>query len=304
MMDRAPAFKEHSILRRQGMLFCALALAGLIATPWLGRVNDQTLLLIIASAILLLGVPHGALDTLFAQRLYRITTRARWVVFIVFYVLLAAFVVVVWWSAPHLFLILFLTISAFHFSADPDVDIRLGARIFYGATIIVLPAALHAPQVTTLFAQLVGSDAASDIVGGLKWLIAPLLIGVVLLMVRVVLLDRLAAIEILGVVLLALFASPLIAFTLFFCCMHSPRHLLRAAALTGITPKHLMINVAVIPTLATIVLAGFGMLVFSKLPVNERMMRIIFVGLAALTVPHMMLVEQVRLRRWRFPHLN
>lgn len=287
------------LLRRQGAVFCLLAGVGLAGTPWLTTLNDQALLGAVALAILFLGLPHGALDTVFAKKLYRVGTPWQWLLFTVAYLVLAALVVLAWYQMPRLFFAVFLLISAWHFSGDPVIALPSGARILYGSAVIVLPSLLHGAQVTALFAHLIGLDAAGEAVALLRSLGVPLLIGEVLLFVIAVRVDWLAGVEILCVVLLSLFATPLVAFTLFFCGMHSPRHFLRAASLAGMRPGSLLLQVAMLPTLACLIAAAYAMHAFTMLPVEARLMRIVFVGLAALTVPHMLLVERVRLREWQ-----
>ena len=291
---------ELPALRRQGIFFCVVACLALACTPLLAIVNDQYVLICAGLAIFFLGVPHGALDTVFARKIYRLNTPLQWLIFTAAYVSLAAAIVVIWWVAPRIFLASFLLISAFHFSADPVIPLSMGARMLYGGAVMILPAMLHAPQITVLFAQLVGIAAADDIVSVLQaasipWLIADLiLVGVVLRT------DRVAGCEILGAVLLALLASPLIAFTLFFCVMHSPRHFLRTALLVGEAPKNLLMRAAFVPTAACFFASLLAMSLSTHLPIDDRFVRIIFVGLAALTVPHIAIVERVRYRGWRF----
>ena len=66
-----------SMLRLQGLVFScgAILLAAMAAT--LGQLGSQIELLVIASLILVLGVPHGALDTIFARQIYGIVSVAR-----------------------------------------------------------------------------------------------------------------------------------------------------------------------------------------------------------------------------------
>ena len=56
--------------RRQGLIFACFACVAAAAAGTLGRFPPQLELIILAALILVLGVPHGAMDTLFAQRLY------------------------------------------------------------------------------------------------------------------------------------------------------------------------------------------------------------------------------------------
>ncbi len=291
---------ELRAMRRQGVIFCTLALFVLASSPLLAFVSDRFLLIASAVAIFFLGVPHGALDTVFAKNIYRLDARLGWCIFTVAYVVLAAGVVLVWWFAPRFFLASFLLISAFHFSGDPVIELPVGARMLYGGAVIVLPATLHAPQIAALFAQLVDVAAADDLVRFLQAIGWLWLVGDAVLIAAVLRIDRFAACEILGVVLLAIFASPLIAFTLFFCGMHSPRHFLRTAFLIADTPKNLLMRAALIPTVACFVGSLAAMSMLTHLAIDERLMRIIFVGLAALTVPHMLLVERIRYRGWQF----
>ena len=108
--------KPMGSLRIQGFLFslCALGAAAFFACVGFQEVNftGQSGLIILATLILLLGVPHGAFDTIFAYKLYDLRKPTDWMLFTMIYLLLAAVVVAVWWWAPMGFLILFLLISS------------------------------------------------------------------------------------------------------------------------------------------------------------------------------------------------
>ena len=277
----------------QGGLFCLLAVLVVAALPWLAALSQQTLVVGMAVAVFLLGVPHGALDSEFAKALYSVRSLAQWICFVVAYVLLAALVVLTWSLAPGFFLASFLAISAYHFSGDPDIALPPGVRFLYGAAIVVLPTLLHSTAVATLFAYLAGPSAAFSIAGFLESIALPVLVGNALLIALTAQTNRLAALEIMCVVLLSIAAPPLIAFTVFFCAMHSPRHLMRTASFTNTSLATLLRRVAVLPMLACLIAGAIALLVFSGAPLEARVTRIVFLGLAALTVPHMLLVEQV-----------
>ena len=52
----------------QGRLFNTIAWPALLAMPFLPRLDTQDQLLVLAPIILLMGVPHGALDIVFARQ--------------------------------------------------------------------------------------------------------------------------------------------------------------------------------------------------------------------------------------------
>ena len=285
-------------LRLQGGIFILLALAAAGLAAWAPAWDRQTELLIVGSLILVLGVPHGALDTLFARELYGIRTAGAWLRFGTLYLLLAAAVVGLWFLAPGLFLVAFLAISAAHFSGDPDGDVAWWVRLVYGGAIIFIPALSDPDAVAGLFGLLVG-DAASGqlmpwiIAAGWPWLAALVAAVGYLAWRRSPLSLELAA---LGIV--AYFASPLISFTVFFCAMHSARHIIRTAKFSGQSSPVLLIAAASLPMLGVAGLAAGAWYLLAEHDLDERMIQIIFVGLAALTVPHMALVERIRLRGW------
>jgi Brp/Blh family beta-carotene 15,15'-monooxygenase len=88
----------------------------------------------------------------------------------------------------------------------------------------------------------------------------------------------------------------LLAFTVFFCTMHSARHIVRTWHYAGTGSIAQLIRAALLPMLGTLILGGAAAYFLRTEPLEAGMMQLVFVGLAALTVPHMALVEQVR---WR-----
>jgi Brp/Blh family beta-carotene 15,15'-monooxygenase len=286
--------------RVQGLAFCAVAVAVALFSPLLPEVHSTQALGTIAVLILLLGVPHGALDPIFAQRLHHIRRAREWLMFGLLYVLAATLVVAAWYVAPGAFLIGFLLVSVAHFSGDLTPPTPPVTRLLYGGAIIVLPAALHSGELLRLFAILVGADSAGMLTAMLQLLAWPWLGALLIAATAHARRDWLSALEIVAVSTLALIAAPLYAFAVFFCAMHAARHILRTADYAGRRTgrRHLLMLALppmVLTTAATIAIA----LRIPSSSLDTGLVQIIFIGLAALTVPHMALVERVRWRGWR-----
>jgi Brp/Blh family beta-carotene 15,15'-monooxygenase len=287
--------------RRQGLIFGCVACLAAAASGALGRFPPQLELIVLASLILVLGVPHGAMDTLFAQRLYGLKTAWDWTRFTFGYLALAGLVVAAWVWAPTGFLVGFLLISVAHFSGDPAEGTPWISRILYGGAVLVLPAWQYWEEMSGLFGQLVGPEAAGAITPVLGWLVWPWALGLLVAIGERSVRDRLTAFEIAAVGILAFVAPPLLAFTLFFCGMHGARHILRAFRYSGRDSWRFLGLVALLPMLGVGLGSAAAWVFLKDAPLDARVVQIVFVGLAALTVPHMVLVERVRLAGWIRP---
>lgn len=287
-----------SATRIQGLVFSCAALAVTGAAITMRRVDPQLELIVVAALVVVLGVPHGALDTIFARQLYAIHGLTGWLRFAVIYVLLAGMVVGLWVFQPVGFLIGFLLISALHFSGDPAAGTPWAARTLYGGAIIVLPTLLHREEVAGLFGFLVGMDAASFLVPWVRGLAWPWLVGLGLSAIWSGRRDWLTGLELGAVAVLAVFAPPLISFVVFFCGMHSARHILRTFKYAGHSSPGLIGGAALLPMIGVVAASALAWHFLKDQSLDAQIVQLVFVGLAALTVPHMALVEQVRLSGW------
>lgn len=286
-------------LRIQGQAFSLGAILLATVTLALGRLDERIELIVVAALIVVFGLPHGALDTLFAHRLYGINTLGGWLRFGIIYLLLSTLVVGLWLIQPTLFLGGFLVISAGHFSGDPGVGTPWPARALYGGAIIILPALLHAVDMTRLFALLAGAKPAAILVQWLSLLAWPWLAGLTLALLLRLRSDGLTALEMGAVGILALVAPPLVAFVVFFCGMHSARHILRSIDYSGRSSLRRLLAAAILPMLGVLIGSAAAWYFLRETSLDARIVQLVFVGLAALTVPHMVLVEQIRLSGWK-----
>ncbi|GGK30620.1 Brp/Blh family beta-carotene 15,15'-dioxygenase [Salinarimonas ramus] len=292
-------------LRIQGVAYGAVALVvafGAAALPALAAMPTTTEILVVAALVLVLGVPHGAFDVLWAKRTLGLSGVKRWLVFGLAYWAAAALVVAVWAFAPILFLAVFLIASAAHFSGDPEGHAALGTRAAAGMAPLVAPTLLHEEAVARLFGLLVGPEAGALVAGGLATLAWPVVLLVVGAVVWETHRDRgRTAFEVGATATLALLAPPLVAFAVYFCLMHSARHVLRTARAAGTTSPATLVAIAAAPMVGTLALGGAAWALLAEAALDARTMQVLFVGLAALTAPHMALVEPVRARGWGFP---
>jgi Brp/Blh family beta-carotene 15,15'-monooxygenase len=200
--------------------------------------------------------------------------------------------------APAGFLLGFLVISAAHFSGDPAEGTSLPVRVLQGGCVLILPALLHEGEMGRLFALLAGQEAAGTVmplIRLLAWIWLPCVLLAVILRARR---DRLGALETGSIALLSIAAPPLVSFTLFFCGMHSARHILRTIDYSGRASTRLLAAAALLPMTGVLIASAAAWHFLEGTPLDARVVQIVFVGLAALTVPHMALVERVRFSGW------
>ena len=286
-------------LRQQGLAFCVLALVFVLFMVVFPVWNSSLETAVLAALIFLLGLPHGAFDVIFAQRLYRLASLGQWAVFCLAYVALAAAVVGFWWLLPSVFLAAFLLVSAFHFSGDLEAGTSAVLRFWYAASMLIFPAWFHEADVARLFGALVAGDFAGQMAGVLHSMALPWCAGLVITLVVQWRTHWLTRLEVVSVSLLAMAAPPLFGFAVFFCLMHSARHALRTRAYAAELAWADVLKKAIAPMAVCALAAAALWPTLKGLTLDTAIVRILFVALAALTVPHMVLIERVRLSGWK-----
>ncbi|MFK0731210.1 MAG: Brp/Blh family beta-carotene 15,15'-dioxygenase [Gloeotrichia echinulata HAB0833] len=285
------------VLKIQGIIFAILSLLTVASWSHPPTVSDQSQIIITSILILILGVPHGALDAILAEKALNIKGILGWTVFLVEYCALAGIIVMVAYYVPFVFLAGFLVISVFHFSTDPAPSVPFVSRILYGGGIIFVPAIYYSDEMSRLFALLSGENAAAMIMDPIKLLSVPwflLLIGAAACQLKA---DIYAAVEIVAVSILALLVPPLVSFTVYFCFMHSIRHILRSVKITGDYNAIYHVKMIGLPMGGVILTVFVSWFLLKDEPLDQRVIQIAFLGLAALTVPHMVIIERVKLKQ-------
>jgi len=268
-----------------------LALLVLTLAPDVLPLNVQLILL--AAMVVVFGLPHGALDPWLAKRAGLARTTREVVVFNVGYLGVAALVVLIWMWLPVFSLAVFLAISAWHFSGDWASDLSRLPRVAAGLLLLLLPIGLHTENVAMLFAHLSGAGGVQ--LAHALALPAWFLTAGIGLLVALALRQRRwqAALEFVSLLVLAFIAEPLVYFALYFCALHSLRHLAGLFREAPPTERPSLWRMTVVYTMATVALAGVLWWLWSDLPSDTLVLKLVFIGLAAVTVPHMMLMARI-----------
>jgi len=279
-MERAERWFERSFL---------VATAVLVATGVFGlRLSSSTTLVVLVVGVVVLGLPHGALDPLVARMAFATNGRYSSVAFYAVYLFAVSIYAMFWIRQPTLGLAGFLMISAYHFGSDWYPRGTAFTRLGYGLTVVTLPAILHSSAETRIFA-LLGTQHAQTLVE-ISRVLAPIAVavggaGAILQFKK----SRKDLLEFLTIVVGALLLEPLVFFTCYFSLLHSPRHLLETAQGLGLSNFQSIVRKSLPILIATLALGVLFYLNLRDASMSGRIVMTVFVGLAALTVPHMLL---------------
>ena len=244
--------------------------------------------MVICSALLLVGLPHGTLDINLLTRY--LTQRKKAATVLVFiYLSLAVAMFVAWATVPIIALVMFLIISVVHFAEDWAEGDNSFFAIGTATALLTLPTLLHLDLMRVLFVDLTGRAAAAQI-AAVMLLLAPIALSAALAgLISEYRARRLDTVVTSVTTLSAmLFLPPLLGFALYFCIFHSPRHLVGGLReFQAEAPQ--LVKRAVVP----LTLAAFGIaaLVYGALQrgtLGAHAVSAAFVTLSILTVPHML----------------
>ncbi len=242
------------------------------------------------AAILLLGLPHGALDVELARERFHEGSRHFWFFkFAVPYLALSGLVLLAWHVAPMAMLWFFLAISTYHFGREQTTDV-LGIFV-EGSAPIALALCLSPGETLQIFTIVTGVPMTTmpEIlkVAVVVWLA---LAGIWTILHLFALNFRAPA---LGLLLILIYYTldPLTALALYFVIWHAPLHVRRLIDDQHLAPRISSTGIAarlsLWPTMLTLFL---GVLLWPHYPgpPAERLLMLTIQGLAALTVPHML----------------
>ena len=295
-----PAFQR--VHRRFVVGFLAVAL---LVSPFAPSLPLALQLTVLALAVVIFGLPHGALDLALVQG----ASRGSWTALVgaaILYLMASGLVVMVWISAPVAALLGFLAIAVIHFGLGDTEDLHGPQRamevIARGGFVGIAPLVFHPQTTRDLFALLVGPAATANLDAALAVMTTPatrlwLACLVVALAWRTI--QRApgwisAVMELLLTAAIFAVFHPLAAFLLYFCFVHSVRHIADLGAArfpdSAARARRWLLLESLPFTVATVALGMVAWLVFAgSVAFDEAMMRLVFWGLSALTVPHMIL---------------
>jgi len=282
-------FKSARLLFPLAVLLC------IVSSSLFSDVLTPTMQLVgLGVVIILFGLPHGALDPWIAQKIGFRDSLTKIIVFTTGYLAIAVLVVLIWLWLPALSLSIFLLISIWHFSDDWVKSLNMPLRLCAGLLLLLMPIGFHTEAVHTIFQQLSGPTGGS--LALILALPSGLLITAMLMTTACAVWKRQwrCSLELISLLCLAYFVDPLIYFTVYFCLLHSPHHLSGLLISAPITEHSRLAWMMLIYTIATLVLLGGLWWLWSSLPTDTLILKLIFIGLAAVTVPHMMLVGAAR----------
>ena len=243
------------------------------------------------AAIILLGVPHGALDGELARMALRPRAGPAWFgVFALPYLSLSVLVLLAWHLAPLLTLAAFLAASVWHFGIEETGSTEPVSVVAAGGAPIALAVLAHPAATAAIFATV--SQTAMTRPPGWLWLAS--LAWLVPAALRTGRLAWTGDAALLPAVLLAATAivlPPLTSFAIYFVCVHAPAHTLALIRDRGhgvrIVDGASAIRLALPVTVLTLLL-GAALWPFYPGTTADRLLCLTIQGLAALTLPHLL----------------
>ena len=253
--------------------------------------------------ILIIGISHGSLDNIKGKKLLKLFGYKSGILFYSIYLIISLSIIILWLILPNTILLLFLIVAAFHFGKE-DTVFAFKRRFFIpeilfffkGSSVIIAPLLFQRDATNMIFKTLNFYVFESSIFND-QFLMIILFLSFLSSIYISSNKDSdnkaLMIMDFLSLIILNFFLTPVLAFTLYFCFLHSIRHSITLIFELDKSFKigfKKFIGKAIPLTLITgmvFLIAIYFLNNFYKL--DEAIYKVIFIGLASLTFPHILL---------------
>jgi len=197
---------------------------------------------------------------------------------------------------------LFLIVASYHFGKEDSEFINSSSNFEFiyflkGCIIIVAPLIFHKSETLAIFEYLNFEISQSFLINNyFLWLILILgfIANILISLSQNFEIKSLLLMDYISILILNYFLNPLLAFTIYFCFLHSARHSFKLS--NELNNKSLIegfkkFTLKAIPlTILTAILFVISLIILKNYYVlDNAISKIIFIGLASLTFPHILL---------------
>ena len=259
--------------------------------------------------ILIIGVSHGSLDHIKGQRLFKILNIKQFYFFYFTYILIAISVIIIWILKPSISLLLFLIIASYHFGKE-DTQFLINKHsilniclyFFKGLLIVLAPLFFHFNETVNIFKFLLVENEAFYSMLAFIETNQILTIGIILSTLSSIFLflkefemkKFIIFLDYFSILILNYYLSPLVAFTIYFCFLHSFRHsislIFEIDNFNFNNGLMIFIKKAIPLTILTAILCLISIIFLkNSYELDSSILKVIFIGLASLTFPHILL---------------
>ena len=256
--------------------------------------------------IFFIGLPHGSFDGAIAS-LVGFSNRIQFSKFIFYYLTLFFLVIIFWLNFPIITLTIFIIMTIVHFGLCDWTNYKINnykysVSFTHGMTIIFGIIFFNENKSFMIFEYLT-NDKIYLIQ---KYFFVPYFFTLLSIIYFIYLSFfekklRKGIIEIFFLLFIFYIFDPLLSFAIYFCFFHTYKHLkhLIKNIYLNLTNKRFVIYTTFIFT-AISWIGGLAIVYYlvQNLSLYESILKVIFIGLAALTLPHMLLVDIVYRKRF------
>mgnify|MGYP001344397780 FL=1 len=253
--------------------------------------------------ILILGISHGALDNIKGKKLLKLFGYKSSFSFYLVYILISFLIITLWLIFPNIVLFLFLIVAAYHFGKEDTVfafkrKFLISECLFFlkGSSVIVTPLLLQRNATNEIF-QILNFNVFESVVFNDQFLIMLLCLSFLSSLFisnkKDTDIKGIMIMDFASLIILNFFLTPILAFTIYFCFLHSIRHSitlifeLDKSFTSGIKK---FVSRAIPLTFVTGVIFLLGIFFLNNFySLDEAIYKVIFIDLASLTFPHILL---------------
>ena len=247
------------------------------------------------------GIAHGSLDILTATRKKLIIDSFTKFIFLILYLMIPLVFFFIWQIYPNYVFTVFLILSLMHFGISDKLkskNFMVANEILLRSFIIIsLPLVLHNEQTLKIFYFLnISEDYGfflTEVFQYLVYTIIPLLI--LYTSNSLIKKEYGHLIDIITLLFCFFYFEPLLSFLIYFCFLHSVRHLVNEKKLLKLTNKKLLLNT--IPmTLIVSSLLVFLIFIYFYIPNSIKTLFInnVIISLFCLTISHVLLINFIK----------
>ncbi len=264
--------------------------------------RDNSLLILSLFFILTLGISHGALDHIKGKKLLKLLNYKSSLIFYISYIFIGIIILLAWLLFPKFLLLIFLIVASYHFGKEDSEFINYKTNIdliyfFKGSIVITAPLLFQKNETLNIFKNL-NFDVSNNFLifdEALYILIAISFFSNIIISVnKQIDIKSLLLMDFISILLLNYFLSPILAFTIYFCFLHSIRHSFKLS--NELNKKDFskgfkeFLNKAIPLTILTAFLFLISLFFLKNYYLlDNAISKVIFIGLASLTFPHILL---------------